>query len=321
MKTIFFLLLISLSLHTSAQFDGAALTPGSLAIHRDSNVFVSWANTCQVDRGWMDIGNKALGVTSHGIDSDGTGIADDFLVVSLGDSGVATLTFNPPISDGPGPDFAVFENSFSHFFLELAFVEVSSNGTDFYRFPATSNFPSTTQIGPFDNNSDPTLLHNLAGKYRGQFGTPFDLNEIDTIAALDRTQITHVRLIDVVGSINPQYGSEDKNGNLINDPYPTDFATGGFDLDAIGVINEGALGVHSLTSKTVQLFPNPLTTGQELRFSGVTKDTQIQLTDVSGNLIYQGTIKTFHAGTLLPGSYILQVEGANCTHFEKLIVQ
>ena len=46
-----------------------------------------------------------------------------------------------------------------------------------------------------------------------------------------------MRIIDVVGSINPEYGSVDRDSNLINDPWPTNFAQSGFDLDAVGVIN------------------------------------------------------------------------------------
>ena len=57
-------------------------------------------------------------------------------VVSLGDGGSITLTFAHPLSDGTGPDLAVFENAFNDTFLELAFVEVSSDGANFVRFPA-----------------------------------------------------------------------------------------------------------------------------------------------------------------------------------------
>ena len=43
-------------------------------------------------------------------------------------------------------------------------------------------------------------------------------------------------MVDVVGSIDPMYGTRDSLGNLINDPWPTPFATGGFDLDAVAVL-------------------------------------------------------------------------------------
>ena len=70
---------------------------------------------------------------------------------------MATVTFASPIYNGEGPDFAVFENGFDiddeydptgvlHF-LELAFVEVSSDGENFFRFPAVTNVPSTARKG------------------------------------------------------------------------------------------------------------------------------------------------------------------------------
>ena len=62
-------------------------------------------------------------------------------VLSLGIGGDVTLAFDVTLVDGPGADFTVYENPFvvggtSSIFAEYAFVEVSSNGTDFARFPA-----------------------------------------------------------------------------------------------------------------------------------------------------------------------------------------
>jgi hypothetical protein len=139
----------------------------------------------------------------------------------------------------------VFENSFSDTFLELAYVEVSSNGADFVRFPSVSLTQATTQVGGF-GTLDPTNIHNLAGKYRGGFGTPFDLADLIPLASptLDLDSITHVRVVDVVGRINaapgnPGYSpSLDADGRIINDPYSTPFPSGGFDLDGVGVINQ-----------------------------------------------------------------------------------
>ena len=60
---------------------------------------------------------------------------DTTAVVVLGNGGTITLTFALPITDGASWDFAVFENSFaSDVFLELGFVEVSSDGSHFARF-------------------------------------------------------------------------------------------------------------------------------------------------------------------------------------------
>ena len=43
-----------------------------------------------------------------------------------------------------------------------------------------------------------------------------------------------------VGSINPLYATYDSLGNMVNDPWPTNGASSGCDLDAVGVINAAA---------------------------------------------------------------------------------
>ncbi|MGI8603591.1 MAG: hypothetical protein ACR2OZ_11420 [Verrucomicrobiales bacterium] len=158
--------------------------------------------------------------------------------VSLGDGGSIVLTFDPAIADGSGADFAVFENGLSDTFLELAFVEVSSDGVQFFRFPAVSCTPVGTQVGSY-GSLDTRNLDNLAGKFRAGFGTPFDLAELSENPLLNKSSVTHVRIIDVVGSIDPALGSLDSLGNLINDPYPS-YETSGFDLDAVAVLNSSA---------------------------------------------------------------------------------
>ena len=220
----------------------AADVPGSTAVAFDSTSIVGWATGVQeLTRGWMNISDQSQGKVSYGSASDALGPADaqnDSLpVVSLGDGGHITLTFASPIRNGPGADFAVFENGITDNFLELAFVEVSSNGVNFFRFKAVSLTPTATQVGPFDQTIDPTDLNNLAGKYRRGFGTPFDLAELAGTPGLDVNAVTQVRIVDVVGSIDPLYRTLDSLGNAVNDPWPTNFATGGFDLDAVGVLN------------------------------------------------------------------------------------
>ena len=177
-------------------------------------------------------------------------------MVSLGDGGFAILEFASPINDEIGPDFAVFENGFDDLFLELAFVEVSSDGINFFRFPSISNTDTTIQTGSF-GLTDASKLHNLAGKYRAEYGTPFDISDLPNDALLNKQAITHVRVMDVVGSIQNQYGSRDANGQIINDPWPTNWPNGGFDLDAVGVIHQQAVGVEELNFEQVSLYPNP----------------------------------------------------------------
>jgi hypothetical protein len=165
----------------------------------------------------------------------------------LGDGGQTTVSFATPISNGPGNDFAVFENAFTSgsppadVFAELGFIAVSSDGVNFFTFPSVSLTQTTTQIGGF-GTTDPTDVHNLAGKDLTGNGTGFDLSDLLPQAQanpllLNLNDITEVRVTDVVGDINPLYATHDSQGNIINDPWPTPFARSGFDLDAVGVIN------------------------------------------------------------------------------------
>ena len=251
--------LLTLGVFSSqAQFAPPAGQAGTTAISQDSSIFVGWATACSIVRGFQDISDPSLGLATAGDSSSALGNADGTSVVSLGDAGEALLTFPQPIANGPGWDFAVFENSFADDYLELAFVEVSSDGINFVRFPATSFTQDTTQIDGF-GLLDATKINNLAGKYRGLFGTPFDLQELSSEPLLDVNAITHVKIIDVVGSIQDTYATYDQLGNKVNDPWPTPFASGGFDLDAVGVIHHtGTVGMAENRQSTLQgWYPNP----------------------------------------------------------------
>ena len=234
-----------ISTFSQGVFPPAAGKPGSTAIHTDSSIIKSWATGIELYRGWVNITDTTIkynGSTkaTFGYPAIALGKAQEssFDVVSLGDGGMATLTFDRPIINGPGPDFVVFENGFSDTFLELAFVDVSSDGERFVRFPAVSLTQTTTQVGGF-GALDPTNIHNLAGKYRQGYGTPFDLEDIKDSIGIDVNNIRFVRVIDVVGNIDDAYATYDAKGNKVNDPWPTPFHSCGFDLDAIGVINHG----------------------------------------------------------------------------------
>ncbi len=223
-------------------YDGATGAAGSLAVAHTDPAIAGWATGfADLVRGPAQAGAPANGFASFGAGDYALGPVlretpdDVYDVVSLGDGGRVTLTFDRPVADGPGWDFAVFENGFAGSFLELAFVEVSSDGVNFFRFDAYSETPSATQIGGF-GVIDPTNVRNLAGKHVGGFGTPFDLAELaGRSPLLDIRAITHVRVVDVVGSIDPALASRDALGRVINDPWPTPFATGGFDLDGVAV--------------------------------------------------------------------------------------
>lgn len=235
MNTPAFFAIDNLIASPKGEFAPSASEYGTTAIHMDSSVFVGWVNQVEVQRGWVQISDTTQGKVDAGVVENGTGKPDGS-VISLGDGGQAIVQFAHPIYNGAGADFAIFENSFSDEFLELALVEVSSNGVDYAAFPAISLTDTIEQVDAF-GQINPTMIHNLAGKYRAQYGTPFDLDEITENTAVDLDSITHIRLTDVVGDVAQGYGYRDSQGNLINDPFPTPFPSSGFDLDAVGVIH------------------------------------------------------------------------------------
>jgi len=228
---------------------------GSTAIHKDSSIIVSWATGVTVQRGPLDIAQPGNGDASFGVDSDAVGQANGN-VVSFGDGGSAIATFATPIMNGTGFDFAVFENGFTDNYIELAFVEVSSDGVNYFRFSAVSEAPESPQYWN-GSYSDCRYFNNLAGKYRANYGTPFDLQELNGEVGLDINAITHVKLIDVIGFVDATYGTQDSQGNYINDPYPTAFPSGGFDLDAVAVLYQGTQSVSEHSIANSSIYPNP----------------------------------------------------------------
>ncbi|MDR2092418.1 MAG: PEPxxWA-CTERM sorting domain-containing protein [Azoarcus sp.] len=234
-KTIRFSLLLSGSLLASAAqagpFAPAAGQPGSTAIHMDDPSITAWAT------GYENY-NPSSGVAANWQTPEkalGKAVGDSYDIVTLGDQGSITLTFDGYIYNGAGADFVVFENSFGATFLELAFVEVSSNGTDFYRFD-TYSFTSSP-VGGF-GAVDPTNIDGFAGKYQQGYGTPFDLDLLSGYADLDLDHIQYLRLVDVKGdgSEYDSYPAAYGGPHPIYDPYPT-VGSPGFDLDAVGVIH------------------------------------------------------------------------------------
>lgn len=217
----------------------------------------------------------------------GPATGDNFDIVSLGELGPAeidrgatpghiTVVFGDPgdptdgdaIRNDAGHDFAVFENAFmsrittqagsvtGKMLAELAYVEVSSNGTDFARFPSVSL--TAEAVGAY-GTIEVSHVFNLAGKHPNASGictgTPFDLEGLAdhpavVSGAVDLTHIRYVRLVDVPGS-----GDFLDEATALTDPYSRPFrspyraahpiydqwetwGSGGFDLEAIGVLRE-----------------------------------------------------------------------------------
>lgn len=308
MKQLFFtFLFLSHVLTLRAQFAPPAGQAGSSALYKDSSAFKSWASTCTVERGLRDIAVPDSGYASAGEPVMACGAAGEGGVVSLGDGGVATLFFGGAIQNLSGPDFAVFENGFEDRFLELAFVEVSSDGSHFVRFLATSLTQDTAQTGSF-GYTDAKKINNLAGKYRAQYGTPFDLEELKDEPNLDVLNIRFVRIVDVLGSINPLYARLDKEGRKINDPYPTNFASSGFDLDAVGVIHPLSTGIQSFNQETLLLYPNPVQNNLQ---SNQALEGPYRIVNALGSLCASGswnTNQSLSIETLPKGLYTIAIQ-------------
>ena len=126
------------------------------------------AVSCSIVVGQEDISNPQSVLASSGDSTMAIGAPGNG-VVSLGDGGYAVLTFERPIKNGNGWDFAIFENSFSNTFLESGLVEVSSDGLNYFQFESTSFTQDTLQIDAF-GTINPEMINNLAGKYRATFG-------------------------------------------------------------------------------------------------------------------------------------------------------
>lgn len=239
-------------------------------------IFRAWATGVQsylpapqpIQAWWMD-STKALGaVTGDKYDIVTLGDLEESQILQLVPPGEVTLTFNTSIQDVNGYDFVVYENAFiidpcagdefalGELFAELGYVEVSSNGSDFIRFPAISVTPEFVGVDGTVNASD---LFNLAGKHLNNLGkctgTPFDLRELAyhqmvTNGTVDINNITYVRIVDIPGSGYFQDNAQQhidpdtwpnwdyyQNNNPIYDSWVT-YASGGFDLEAIGVLND-----------------------------------------------------------------------------------
>lgn len=238
--------------------DGAGkVTPNNIV----NPIFAAWATGIVdyspapgVEAPWRSP-EKALGetaLTSNFRDIVSLGDLDEDQIAADVKPGEITLSFELGIRDSEDADFAVFENGFDNrggIFGELAYVEVSSDGANFARFASDS---LTGEPVPAQGVLDPTGIYNLAGKhvnnafeFDGQFlgsswGTPFDLatladHELVTSGKVDLQAIRYVKVIDISGNGS----SLDASSKPIYDPFPTTspLTSGGFDLEAIGVIH------------------------------------------------------------------------------------
>jgi hypothetical protein len=324
-KRISILLLAMVPVALWAQFAPAQDQPGTTAMHADSSAFVAWATGCTVERGPMRIDKPENGLASYGADSLAIGKpGGTYDVVSLGDGGTAILTFESPIYNGEGPDFAVFENGFANavnpdtWALELGFVEVSSDGVNFFRFPAVTYVQTEAQLGNA-GSIVPAQLHNFASKYGAFYGTPFDLDEVEDNALLNKNKVTHVRIVDVVGNIDPEYATKDSEGHIVNDPWPTAFASSGFDLDAVGVIHDIAHNdVPENAEESIAVYPNPVRDRLMVKAANL---QSIEVYNLVGQQVLVSTSDVVDMGVLNQGIYFVRINADEKTVTKRVVKQ
>ncbi len=238
-------------------------------------IFQGWATSVVsyqpapgVEPQWMDT-NRALGpATGNYLDVVSLGDLDQGRIGQGVEPGQITLSFGEPVSDCNGYDFVVFENGLvslintgggsikGQMFAELGYVEVSSNGVDFVRFPSVSLTAGLVGMYGTIEISD---VYNLAGKHPNGngvcMGTPFDLRELAgdgsvVSGVVDINNINYVRIVDIPGSgdfedeavehIDPHswpLWDFYANNHPIYDAWLT-FVSGGVDLEAVGVLEE-----------------------------------------------------------------------------------
>lgn len=328
--SVLFVLLQLLSKSGLSQYAPQVGSIGCTAIHADSSILHFWAtDVLKSQLGYKDISDTSLGLAAVGTADFTIGKADH-MTFSLGDSGSIELGFDHEIYNGPGPDFVVFENGFSFggdsTFLELAFVEVADSSGIFVRFPANSLTDTSFQVSAF-GSVNASKINNLAGKYIGNYGTPFDLEDLKNIPNLNLGHIQKIKIIDVVGSLQQNFASKDANGRKINDPWPTPFASGGFDLDAVGIINYVVkTNVKELNPNQFSVYPNPTNVNGEIRVQGKLPLIGYRVFDVFGNEI--GGADFISAENIFKiiapnkaGIYFIQIVAAGESSLQKFVVQ
>lgn len=242
---------------------GSSASNNNMAVSYNSSAIKAWATGYsnynvgtienQVDANWQTPENIAGAITK---------VEPTEKVCVLGNGGSIVISFESGISNGSGIDFAIFENGFDENYLELGFVEVSTNGIDFVRFP--NFYLGTERIyeWQFQGNCDvmPTDVYNLASKFECGMGHGFDLQELiytyegiinnsftfsdsytnaflSAYSTLDFDNINYVKIVDVYGDGTVL----DSIGHPIYDPTGNQRSSPGFDIQGIAVLNTSTI--------------------------------------------------------------------------------
>ncbi|MGA0867582.1 MAG: hypothetical protein ACO3UM_01490 [Planctomycetota bacterium] len=181
---------------------------------------VMGASPLRAQVGFADrvVASDTMGQAGGGIFAPANALGrPDGRVHTLGIGGFLTLGFDVPIVDGPGADLVVVENAFRSFaapwmtFAEVCFVEVSTDGMHFARFPAqytgpqvdpgafafvhTGDYAGLGGVAAADVAAEPANLASFGGD-------GFDLADLiahpEVVAGrVDLQDVREVRLVDV----------------------------------------------------------------------------------------------------------------------------
>lgn len=246
------------SMRTLCALSIPTLVLGSLA-NAQNRFATSVASFTQGSGGGIFTPANALG------GPQGAGLGNGSLdVCTLGVGGELTLGFDITIANGPGADLIVSENPFlfaGQPFSEVAYVEVSTDGASFARFPSRYAGPPTGLAGftaPWGTYSGlcgfVPVLANVATNTIDPFdpvisgGEAFDLaalgsDPLVTSSVVNLSAIHFVRLVDV-----PHASGLDSFGNVI---WDNSGPAGTADIDSVAVIQH--TGTISASQPTVEL--------------------------------------------------------------------
>jgi hypothetical protein len=207
----------------AASHAGAIIGRGDPRIGGWATDWLDYTPGESVDTAWQEP-RRSLGAST----------SDGYDVLPLGEGGTVTLPTPWPLHDADGPELAVFENANPAAFVELAFVEVSSDGHHFARFDTLTLVAEPVHAY---GTMDPTRLAGFAGAAPLGSGVAFDLaalrdHPLVRGGFVDLDAVRFVRVVDVPGDGR----LADSLGQPIFDPYPT-FGSAGFDLDAVGFLS------------------------------------------------------------------------------------
>jgi outer membrane receptor protein involved in Fe transport len=87
----------------------------------------------------------------------------------------------------------------------------------------------------------------------------------------------------------------DSNGRRINDPWPTAFASSGFDLDAIAVLQNKQTGIKNLRAEIINpiCYPNPLHQNENLQIQlASANESTIKIYNRIGQLLMESNYRS-----------------------------